>query len=287
MHRSTQVRASSPALLPLFSLLCHNMLYLFEMAGKQSAAMGGIGKANHEMDAVRRRVRAAKVQVQLSQSLLQSSSAAIKSIEMSLDEAKKHHEVATIQVKASQLELQHALACLKTSEAKSTASMNKEASKSLIGKVSRKRKSVAFARLSTSQDLDKIRDSIDGMNDGVHAVTGDSNPAKPASSPEANTRRVLIRCDRFPREISVQGAGVATVNGVYERFDEPSNDTSVLVEFRHDRALFKLFGMDSGNWYIIGKRILYETTQLGDLPRDGWKVRDRDLNVSPAPTVSW
>ena len=95
------------------------------------------------------------------------------------------------------------------------------------------------------------------------------------------------RCDCFPREISVQGAGVATVNGVYERFDEPSNDTSVLVEFRHDRALFKLFGMDSGNWYIIGKRILYETTQLGDLPRDGWKVRARDLNVSPAPTVSW
>lgn len=246
--------------------------------------MGGIGKTNREMDAVRRRVRAAKVQVQLSQSLLLSSSTAINSIDKSLDAAKKHHEVATIQFKASQLELQHALVCLKTSEANSTADINnKETPTSLIGQVSRKRKSVAYAELSTSQELDEIRDSIDGVDNGVQSATEDNNLAKPASLP-----RVSSRCDRFPKEIRVQGAGVVPTNGVYERFDEPSNDSSVLVDYRHKRGPFKLIGMDSGNWYIIGQRILYETTgpQLCGPPRDGWKVRARDLNVSPAPTVS-
>ena len=256
----------------------------------KASAMGDIGgTTNHEMDAVRRRVRAARAQVQLSQSLLLSSSAAINSIEKSLDAAKKHREVATIQFKASQLELQHALVCLKTSEANSAADLSKEASTSLIGQVSRKRKSVTFAELSTSQELDRIRYSIVGCNNGVQAATEDISLAEPTPSPRIVTRRVSRSCDHSPKEIRVQGAGVVPINGVYERFDEPSNDTAILVEYRHKRGPFKLFGMDSGNWYIIGQRILYETTgpQLGDPPRDGWKVRARDLNVSPAPTVSW
>ena len=83
----------------------------------QDLVNGSDGAADaNEMDAVRRRAKAARIQVKLSQSAVLSSRSIVDMIEKSLAIAERDQKVASIKFKASQLELYHATNSLKMVE---------------------------------------------------------------------------------------------------------------------------------------------------------------------------
>jgi len=121
----------------------------------QEPVNGGDGVTENEMDAVRRRAKAARIQVKLSQSLVASSCSMVDMIEKSLAIAERDQTLASIKFKASQLELYHATNSLKMAEEDHAIAPKPPStdagSPSLVEQATKKRKSISVASIANEQ----------------------------------------------------------------------------------------------------------------------------------------
>lgn len=168
----------------------------------QELVNGGDGVAANQVDAVRRRAKAARIQVKLSQSAVLASCSMVDEIEKSLAIAERDQKVASIKFKMSQLELYHAENSLKMAEKEDHVITSKlpgtfVGNPTMFEKAAKTRRSIIDASMNKQQGLDNCGSSMSApsasgsLHFKVHGDAGEISIGAPSRTSWQNSSRCV------------------------------------------------------------------------------------------------